>query len=571
VPAIRGLARGRSLILIDGSRVSTERRAGPNASFLDAAAISTIEVARGPGSVAYGSDAFGGVIAVRTRRPDYRSPLQARVSGTLGGGIPEARGEIQVSSGYGSGGVLVSVRAREFGDYRAPTGVVPNSGWRDGDLSALWEQQTGDGVWYVGWQTGLDREVGRPRSDSATIRATTPYEDSHRLTVSYEGRSAGWFRNVRVGGLFGSSRERTDQDRLASARQPRSLSRADMSSFESQLRVTADHGFGRVRLQLGADYQGRHRLEASDTTIAYTLAGAIASVQANPSIESARRNGLGVFGQADAQATSRLRLSGGLRADTVRNTNVGGFFGDRRADNSALAGLASATLTLTPRTTMTAQIAHGFRDPTLSDRFYRGPVGRGFIEGNPDLQPETSRQVDLTGRWDNGSLRISGAYYDYRIANLVERYLAGTGSFFFRNRGAARLRGAEVEAQAGLSHGFVVNLSAQLSRGQDADDSTPIDDVAPDSIAVVVRHSNGRVASYLRAAAMARHDAAGPSEVPTPGFVAVDAGAVWHWSSRFDVRGLVRNLLDERAYASAGPRWVYGPGRNGSLAFMLKF
>ena len=67
VPAIRGLARGRTLILVDGARASTERRAGANASFLDPAIVRTIEVARGPGSVAYGSDAFGGVIAARTR------------------------------------------------------------------------------------------------------------------------------------------------------------------------------------------------------------------------------------------------------------------------------------------------------------------------------------------------------------------------------------------------------------------------------------------------------------------------------------------------------------------------
>ena len=35
VPAIRGLANGRSLILIDGARVSSERRAGPGATYLD--------------------------------------------------------------------------------------------------------------------------------------------------------------------------------------------------------------------------------------------------------------------------------------------------------------------------------------------------------------------------------------------------------------------------------------------------------------------------------------------------------------------------------------------------------
>ena len=89
-PAIRGLARGRTSIMVDGSRASSERRAGANASFLDPAIVERVEVARGPASVAYGSDAMGGVIAARTRGPDYARPLQVRFAGTLGGGFPRS-------------------------------------------------------------------------------------------------------------------------------------------------------------------------------------------------------------------------------------------------------------------------------------------------------------------------------------------------------------------------------------------------------------------------------------------------------------------------------------------------
>ena len=190
VPAIRGLARGRTLILVDGSRATTERRAGSNASFLDPGAIRTIEVARGPGSVAYGSDAFGGVIAVRTRGPDYGESWQARFAGTAGWGAPERRGEVEVSKGYESGGVLVGVRAREFDDYDAPAGAVTNSGWRDGGVRARWEHTTAQDLWSVGWQSDFGRDLGRPRSDSDVMLATSPLEDSHRLTASYERRVA---------------------------------------------------------------------------------------------------------------------------------------------------------------------------------------------------------------------------------------------------------------------------------------------------------------------------------------------------------------------------------------------
>ena len=90
VPAVRGLARGRTLILIDGARVTSDRRVGPSATFLDPFVLDGVEVARGPGSVAYGSDAFGGVIYARTRRTAAGAPLGARVIGAIGAGVPQA-------------------------------------------------------------------------------------------------------------------------------------------------------------------------------------------------------------------------------------------------------------------------------------------------------------------------------------------------------------------------------------------------------------------------------------------------------------------------------------------------
>jgi iron complex outermembrane receptor protein len=138
VPVIRGQARGRSLILVDGARATSERRAGANAAFVDPGTVRSIEILRGPGSVAYGSDAFGGVIAIRQHGPDRTEGWRGRLSGTFGAGVPERRGEIEVSRGYGSGAFLVGVRRRTFDDYKAPTGPVINSAWRDGGARLAW-------------------------------------------------------------------------------------------------------------------------------------------------------------------------------------------------------------------------------------------------------------------------------------------------------------------------------------------------------------------------------------------------------------------------------------------------
>jgi outer membrane receptor protein involved in Fe transport len=222
--------------------------------------------------------------------------------------------------------------------------------------------------------------------------------------------------------------------------------------------------------------------------------------------------------------------------------------------------------------TLTAQIARGFRDPTLSDRFYRGPIGRGFVEGNPGLEPETSVQADLIARYATGRLRLSAAVYHYRITDLIERYVVGSTSFFFRNRGEAQLRGSEAEAQVDLARGFAVEATAQTSRGRDATDGTPIDDIAPGAVSATLRYAAAaRLSAFLRVAAVASHADAGPSEVATPAYQMADAGASWRMRRHLEIRGVARNLLNARFYSSAGPRWVYGPGRHGSLTIVVRY
>ena len=101
VPAIRGLARGRTLILIDGARVSSERRVGPSATYLDPTRRSKASSGARPG--------LGRLRIRRLRRRRSRcargASRRARRSaaqfrGTLGAGVPERRGALEMSKGF---------------------------------------------------------------------------------------------------------------------------------------------------------------------------------------------------------------------------------------------------------------------------------------------------------------------------------------------------------------------------------------------------------------------------------------------------------------------------------------
>jgi outer membrane receptor protein involved in Fe transport len=574
VPAIRGMARGRVLLLIDGARVTSERRVGPSATFLDPASLEGIDIARGPGSVAYGSDALGGVISMRTKNAEAGSPLRVNGSAMFGAGTPDRRGAVELSKGFLKGGILVQGHARGADDWSSPEddSDIFNSGWKDGGFVVRGNRQLGAGLLTVGWQSDYGRDVERPRNNSQTVRSYYPYENSNRFTTSYDLGNLGGLERVVVTGFLGSFEQRTDQDRFPTATTGRSIERADVSAKDFHVKGSGQNTLGRTRLEFGLDVNGRYDLEALDIIQAYDLAGSITRDTTNVSVEDARRTDVGAFLQADTLVASMLRLSGGIRGDTVETRNTGGFFGDRSTSNGAFSGFAAATVGPFSGLSLTAQVSRGFRDPTLSDRYFRGPSGRGFITGNPDLDPETSLQLDFSARYTMSRTQIGVFYYDYRIDDLIERYTTQTDFFFFRNRGEGRIKGFELETRTDLGQGYSLELGAQIGRGHVTDDGSNLDDISPDTFLALVRKDFGeRAFGQVRMAFLAEDDRPGPSEITAPGATVIDLAGGWHFTRNLELRGLVRNLLDDSYYASSDPRWVWAAGRSASLTLGVQF
>jgi hemoglobin/transferrin/lactoferrin receptor protein len=573
VPAIRGLARGRSLILIDGARVSSERRVGPSATYLDPGIVEGIDVARGPGSVAYGSDALGGVISLRTRSAEPGSPLRARLVASAGTGVPDRRGSIEVTRGFETGGILLEAHGREAEDYEGPDGrEVFNSGWSDSGLLLRFDRQLGGGDFSAGYQGDFARDAERPRSNSSTVRFYYPYENSHRLTASHELSEVAGFEKVAFTGFYGRYEQRTDQDRFSAAL--RTIERADVSADDFHVRGTAERIAGPARIEFGVDANGRTGLEANEIRIAYDEAGEIASEETMVAIADASRLDTGAFAQAQASLSRVVLVSVGARADRVATRNHGGYFGDRSTSNSALSGFGAVSAGPFRGCAFTAQASWGFRDPTLSDRYYRGPSGRGYITGNPDLEPETSEQLDLALRYAAGPARVAAYAYRYSIEDLVERYASeeNPDDFYFRNRGRALLRGVELELQAALPLELVLEVAGQVERGITTDDGADLDDVPADSIAATLRKEfGGRGFVQGRVARFDRDDRPGPTENPAaaPGYTLVDLSGGWRFKAAVELRAQVRNALDEEYWASPDPRWVPAPGRSASLTAVV--
>ncbi len=540
VPVLRGLASGRTLILLDDIRVVTERRAGPSATFLDPVILGSIEVSRGPGSVAYGSDAFGGVIHARTRDPrrgDSETTLSAVQSF---GGENTTSAAATTSFDVFGGAMMAAIHGRSAGEQESAGGVpTARSSYRDRGLALVYRH----GNVRTVLATSVARDVGVPVSSSSAV-TFYPTESSNRFGFDVD------FAQVSVvGGLASHRLETTRVDQTGRAT-------TDVSARDLSLRVTraANH------FTFGIDNASRFGLRAIDER----------NGNRQLSIDDASRIATGVYATYQQPIGLELLASAGARVDAISVRNRGGFFGDRSRDDVAPSGHLSLTAGPFRNLTTTLQVASGYREPSLSDRYFRGVSGRGFVVGNPELEPERSLQFDGALRWEAHRATLALFGYHYRISNLVERYRAQT-DFQFRNRGSATIKGLEVEGSLQLPSSLLLQLGGAIARGEDGDSGAALDDIAAPSLNLSLRWAGTRWSAWVSGLYWAADDRFGPTEASREQGAVADLGAACRISERVELLAILRNAGDFRYFDSADAASALAPGRSLSVGVNTKF
>lgn len=533
VPVVRGLAGGRTLLLVDDARIVAERRAGPSATFIDPLTLGSIEISRGPGSVAYGSDAFGGVVHLRPRDPIPGQPQVRYDAWTSFGGAVATSLSLEGSMDALGGGVLASVHVRSADDGEDADGdPILNSGYKDRGALLRYVRDSSWGRMRIGLMHSKAEDVGAPTSD--TVQTVYPNEEASLLTFALDFPEVWAFDSAAVRASVGSYEITTNRIRATG------IESSTVEARDGSLRMSGESAIGASRVVTGVDFVSRF------------------NVHSPGSIEDADRYNAGVYASWERPFARVLQLAGGGRLDSISTKNQSGFFGDQSRSDTALSGFGAVTAGPFRGVTTTLQVASGYREPSLSDRYFRGVSGRGFVVGNPTLEPERSVQFDGGVRWSNARSRVALFAYDYRIRDLVERYRAGA-DFQFRNRGKARVRGVELEAVTRVIPHLEFLATVAHARG-DAD-GAPLDDIAPTTFHTSVRWAAEGRSAFLGASVFRRDDRPGPVETERDGYVTLDAGAGWRFHRWFEVRVVVRNLTNDQHFGSADEVAAFAPGR----------
>ncbi|HEX3630893.1 MAG TPA: TonB-dependent receptor [Casimicrobiaceae bacterium] len=514
---LRGANSNQTLVLIDGQRVgsSTSGTAALEAIPIDA--IDHIEILRGPASNLYGADAIGGVIQVFTRSGGDAFAAHAsagygtyRTSAASGG----------VSGAAGAWAYALDVGHRQSAGFNAITNPANFSfngdrdGYRGDDASGTLslhlapEQELSARFFRSRVNAQFDAEPG---FDDRTITTV----DSYALT-SRNRLTAWWVSSLEAGQTDDSSDSRTGFG------PGRFTTRQRLYAWQNDLALP--------RGSLGVALERREERVGGDAAFA------VGSRDTNAAV--------GVYRLADGPQSVQFNLR---RDDSTQ-------FGARTT------GALGYGYAFAPGWRATASVGTAFKAPTFNDLYYPG-------FSNPDLKPETARNVELALRYAAETLAAGIVAYRNRVRDLIVFECDADFNCAPQNIATATLQGVTLDLR--IRHGATIaTASVDLQRAEDDASGLLLPRRARRHAALAVDHSLGPV--LLRAelsASSARFDD-GANTRRMGGYALLNLLIEWPFDTHWTAFARLDNVLDKHyelaadyrtagANLFAGVRWRY--------------
>ncbi len=571
VPSVRGLARRRVLYLVDGARLESDRRTGPNASFVSPDDIERIEVLRSASSVFYGSDAIGGVIHILTRAPSFEPGLRGRLLAGYGTVNGEKRVGLGLEGATGPWAFSLSLHRDDAGLYRAPGGTkILQSQFTQGSLLAKAALRTDKREIDIGFLAARGTDIGKPSTTSSTKPTWYPRENQNLIQVHWKEKNVGKDGEILFHAFANPNFLETLTDNYDGFLTKESYAKTDSAEFGAQASYSKKISSS-FRLEGGLDYFGRGGAHAYNKYTSFDEFGAVTDIQEEYPYLTASRGDLGAFLSADFAGIRRLDILGGVRYDLLRmKAQPSGDVPPVLTNDSQPTGFVAVSYKLAKELTAFVNVSRAYRLASINERFYTGISGRGFIIGQPGLQPESSFNLD-------GGLRLPGKRYffglyafRYLIDDMIERFRLDPTTYTYGNIERGLLRGFEFEAEAFVLSGWKVFGNFAVIRGRSLATGDPLNDVAPFRVFTGTRYWRGRFSAELNATFSAAKSDPGPAEIAVASseLVNLKAGYVWRGLDFFVT---LANVFNATYIARADPDAMFEPGRNLRVGFAYAF
>lgn len=443
---LRGLGSQRVLTLTDGVRLSGQGTGygGGSLSIYDTFSIERIEILRGPNSVLYGTDAFGGVINIITRQPRRRS--EPGFNGGVAYAHDAAFNLHRTSAFFDAGNERVS---SVFGVSHSTN---DNPKLADGSRATSGATDKTSGFARVDFDLGaqnnlsllanFSRDTDVEIEDSGIpfgplgvgpLRFQFPLYQRSLLGVQWQSlelspRLAEFYLGVywqQIRRQF----DRTSPEvfspvpplppRLEAVRVQ---TNDRINTFEINPRLRFD--FGDRMLTVGADFGYDESVgpEIETRTQLFPMGPPLPGLVPGPTpIQrvDAEQYRAGVYVQDNWQFAPRWELISGLRLDYFSVEDAVSATSD---SETGVSGNLALVFQRTPEHMVYGNLGSGFRAPDLAERYQRALVSvvrRVEIIGNPELDSERSISLDFGSKWQSRDFSAEIALFYNRVSDFI--------------------------------------------------------------------------------------------------------------------------------------------------------
>jgi len=575
VPSIRGMSRRRVLLMIDSARLVSDRRTGPSASFLSPEDIDRVEVLRSPNSVFYGSDAIGGVINMFTNGPDVQKGIRGRLHGRYGTNQEEKGLGLSLQACTGRLGFLLSAQGVDAENYSSPKAEVLQSQYTQKSLQGKLVYRSEKRDIEMSFLGARGTNIGKPNRTSASKPTWYPKENQNLAQLLWNERRIGGNGDLTVHFYINPNflETRTDTKEAAGYVSKVSLSKTESTEMGWQISFRKEI-VQSFRVTAGSDFFGRSGVQANNQDTSYNSLGAVTKIFKETPYISGRRNDFGFFLSGDYYGLPNLDLTGGVRLDVLRQkANPGGKSEVQENNTSALTRFLAGSWRISEDLTVFANAGRAYRAPELSERFYSGITGRGYIISKPDLKPETSFNLDAGVKFIRKRVFIGLYGFSYKIENMIDRVkVVGTASTYaYQNVDKGVIKGVETEFEVFPVNALSIFGNAAVLKGKIDTNDAPLNDIPSARLYVGARSWLGRFVFEVNGTFMAKKDNPGPAEIAIPTAEWLNFKATYNLGNNIRFYAVFNNALNKTYYGRPDPEAMEEPGRNFVFGFSCGF
>ena len=423
IPTIRGQYGNHIILMVDGARRNDRSGVGILSPLvIDPDMLDRVEVVRGPISSLYGSGGLGGVMALHTLSATDLLKEGQRFGGEVRGGTESADDSRHLHFRlFGRSGAfdgLVAATHRTWDDLAQGGGgtLKPNDGDSDSLLAKIGIQPSEQLRFELSHHYAEEQSL-RPNNPQGNNDFPMVQDNSTRLNedrFKLERFAPNGERSV-AGTLY-----HTVTERSADANPDASLpaTRSETDTLGGDLQHTLH--LGKHRITYGGDLYRDKQTARSDSA-------------PNGVQPDGEQTAYGLFIQDEMDLDDAWKLIPSLRGDRYTTHKRDDTQPD--TDDSHLSPKLALHWQTTPSLGIYTSYGEAFRAPSLNE-MYQSLSGNNYFanfEPNTDLEPETSRSLELGGRYareglfstdDHASLAI--AIYREWVDDLIESAVVGS-------------------------------------------------------------------------------------------------------------------------------------------------